>query len=364
MPVTGARSRGVLPSWLPTIGLMHLVWLTYLGFQPVQDPSSGLFDWAVVVVAILIYLPIHVTSYHPSGTLRRRALVATVVLGVLVSLVNASGTIFFIYAAAQAAYQHGPTIVRWLAGLTALSVLVTAVSFVPLPYRLYGAIPTTILMWVIGLQTAAEIRRDTAAERIRIDNVRIEQLATAAERERIARDLHDLLGQSLSSLVVRAQLVQSMIAVDPESAVSHAADLEEGARDTLRQVREAVGGLSQVSLSEEIGTANATLRAAGLDVQVHIPHDAIPNPLVERSLALALRESTTNVIRHAQASSCRIELAHEDGLWRLQIVDNGVGGDFAEGNGLRGMRERITAIGGRVEREAGRGTRVTVTVPA
>lgn len=351
-------------AWLPRSQLLHLVWVSNLVWQPIFDPTADARDWGLVIGVIVVFVGIFVVSHHPDRRIARGALVATVVLGTATTAVNVGGSVMFVYAGVMAAMQYGPSVARRvLVALTILLAVLAAVSFVPFPYRFYGIVPSAFLLWMIGLQSLADINRERESARLRIDNVRIEQLATAAERERIAQDLHDLLGQSLTGMVIRAQLVQSLVRSDPPAAATHAAQLEEAARDTLRQVRNAVGGLSEVALDDEIDTARRTLDAAGVTVRVSLPEAPGPSPLIERSLALAVREATTNVVRHADATTCTITLDRVGSGWELGVADDGIGGDAVEGNGLRGMRERIAAIGGAVERDGRSGMRVAVTVP-
>ena len=352
------------PSWAPRGELVHLVWVSNLLWQPVFDPASSWVSWTVVGVAATLMVAFFVASYHPDPRVRSGALYGTTGLGVVVTMVNIGAAVFFVYAGAIAVRQRGRRPMRWLAGLTVAIAVLSVVTFVPWPYSLFGVLPCLVLLWVIGLQIRADMTQQDEAERLRIDNVRIEQLATAAERERIARDLHDLLGQQLTGVVVRSQLIQSLAAAAPDEAAEEARLLESEARDLLDQVRRTVGGLSEVSLVDEVEGARRSLGAAGIEATFEVPTGEGPNPLVERSLALALRESVTNLIRHSQATRCRVVLASADGLWRLEVADDGVGGNEAEGNGLRGMRERVGAVGGSVERSGERGTRIVVTVPA
>lgn len=354
----------LLPAWMPRRQLLHLAYLSNLLWQPAFDLDRTWVDWAVVVVVPLVFVPLHLASCHPDRRVRERVLWATTALGVAATPLNAGASVLFVYAAVQASYLLGRRAIRWHLGLTALIGMVTLVSPIPMPYKLYAVLPAVAFIYIIGQQCIAEVEREQESERLRIDNVRIEQLATSAERERIGRDLHDLLGRSLTSLVVRAQLVQSLLPADPERAADAAGELEGTAREVLAQVRAAVGGLQEVSLAEELDGAHRTLAAAGLAVEVELPDALDPNPLAERCLALALRESVTNVVRHAEARTCRIALHRAGTAWRLEVADDGRGGAAPEGNGLRGMRERITAVGGVVERSGTAGTRVRVTVPA
>ena len=343
---------------------IYLVFLANLAWQPALDPAGSWVDWAFAGLVVALFLPLWFVSCSRHEHLHRAALVATVVLGGLAAIVNVAASVLFVYAAAMAAQRGRDQFLRWNVGMTVLLFVLAAVSLVPFPYRLWGLLPSLLFLWFVGVETLDEAEQEREAERLRIDNVRVEQLAASAERERIAQDVHDLLGQSLTSLVVRAQLIQTLAVSDPTAAAEHAREVEENARAALEQVRTAVSGLHDVSLDEEVVTARRTLAAAGVEATVISAEEAEPNPLVERSLALALREAVTNVVRHAGAQACTITVGREDGLWRLEVTDDGRGGAAPEGNGLRGMRERIAAVGGRVERRAGHGTSVVVTVPA
>ena len=353
--------------------LVYLIYLANMAWQPWFDPTASWVDWALVAGIAVAFIPLFVASHHPRRRVAMAALVGTVVLGTVATLFNVGASVLFVYAAAMAAEFSRDQALRWNVGMTFLLFGLATVSPVPFPYRLWGVLPSLVFLWIVGLQVQRDVARRTEAERLRIDNVRIEQLATSAERERIARDLHDLLGQSLTGIVVRAQLIQSLAGQDPAAAAQEAQSVEEGARAALEQVRSAISGLRDVSLDDEIAAARRTLVAAGVNPSVQRQDAVEPNPLVERSLALALREAVTNVIRHSEASACIIELGCADGIWRLAVRDNGNGDDAPEGNGLRGMRERITAVGGRVERRVNAGstggtgstgTSVIVTVPA
>ena len=351
-------------AWFPRGDLLHLIWVGNLAWQPLFNTESSTLDWVVVAVTIVLFVPLFVVACHPGTQLRRLALYGTTALGVAVTMVNVGGAVFFVYAGVMAIRGQSRNAMRWLVGLSLAIAVLAVVSFVPMPYSLFGVLPSALLLWVIGLQTRADVAKEAETERLRIDNVRIEQLATSAERERIARDLHDLLGQQLTELVVRSQLVQSLIDADPQQARQETARVEGAARELLGQVRHTVGGLSEVSLHDEVAAARRSLGAAGIEAEFDIDAVPGPNPLVERSLALALRESVTNIIRHADAERCRVTLEHDGDVWRLAVSDDGVGGDLVEGHGLRGMRERVGAIGGRVDRSGDAGTRVVVTVPA
>lgn len=196
----------------------------------------------------------------------------------------------------------------------------------------------------------------------------IGRLAVADERLRFARDLHDLLGHSLSVIALKSELASRLIDDHPEQAAEHVRDIEAVSRRALSEVREAVAGYRRPLLSAELAGARSTLAAAGIEV------DAAPAPVVELPpdaeavLAWAVREGTTNVLRHSEAGHVRISVAVGARDAELELIDDGCGGDEAadgDGTGLAGLAERVARVRGRMDAapNAGGGFRLAVTVP-
>jgi two-component system, NarL family, sensor histidine kinase DesK len=177
----------------------------------------------------------------------------------------------------------------------------------------------------------------------------VAQLAATQERLRLARDLHDLLGHSLSLITLKSELAGRMLPGRPEEAAAQVADVERVSRQALVDVREAVTGYRRPTLAVELAAARGALRTAGIE-----PHtDAAPTTDVpadaEGTLAWALREAVTNVVRHSGATRCEVALAHTvDGMLRLTVTDNGRGRSpgAGPGNGLTGLEERLALAGG------------------
>jgi two-component system sensor histidine kinase DesK len=185
-----------------------------------------------------------------------------------------------------------------------------------------------------------------------------------AERERIARDLHDVLGHTLSVIVLKAELAGRLLGKDNARAASEIADVEKTARTALAEVREAIGGYRTKGLQAEVEQARRTLDAAGVLLECG---DTPPQMAAseETVLSLAVREAVTNIVRHAGATLCTMQFAESgDGFRALIVADNGRGAGGGEGNGLRGMRERVQALGGRFRVESSSGTRVVIELPA
>jgi len=170
------------------------------------------------------------------------------------------------------------------------------------------------------------------------------ELAVENERTRFARDLHDILGHSLTVITVKAELAQRLLDVDPERTRAELADLERLSRDALADVRRAVEGYRELTLPGELSRARAALAAAGIDARLPSASDDVPTELREL-FAWVVREGVTNVLRHSQARTCTIEL----GLRRVEVRDDGLGIAGPEtGSGLLGLTERASAVGATV----------------
>jgi signal transduction histidine kinase len=195
-----------------------------------------------------------------------------------------------------------------------------------------------------------------------------QQLGTRAaddERLRLARDLHDLLGHSLSLITIKSQLARRLLGSEGSPAADEIGDIERVARQSLQDVRHAVDGYRQPSFAAALAGARAALDAAGIDSTVEQTAGTLPTG-VDAALAWAVSEGVTNVIRHSRAAACSIRLTREGQEARLEITDNGAPSETnTPGNGLRGLRERAAARGGRVD--AGPlpqgGFRVEMSVP-
>ena len=187
---------------------------------------------------------------------------------------------------------------------------------------------------------------DRMSEQLR---VLYEQLADQ-ERLRLARDLHDLLGHSLSLITIKSQLARRLLASgDTARATIEVADLESVARESLQDVRHAVDGYRQPGLASTIAGARTALAAAKIASTIEIDADPLPTP-VDAALAWAVREGITNVIRHSGAAACSIRLTRDGDEAHLEIADDGPRqAPRAPGNGLRGLQERASAQGGRVD---------------
>jgi two-component system sensor histidine kinase DesK len=217
---------------------------------------------------------------------------------------------------------------------------------------------------IVGLSAVAGCLLIAANQQLSLAREQIARLAVGEERLRFARDLHDLLGHSLSVIALKSELAGRLIKATPGLAAHEVEDIEQVARDALREVREAVTGYRQPSLNAELAGAREALTAAGVELRSEDEHPALP-PAVEAVSAWAVREGVTNVMRHSQAKRCAIRIFKKDGHATVEVVDDGLGGMPEPGSGLRGLRERVLERGGTLTAEPllHEGFRLRVTLP-
>ena len=195
------------------------------------------------------------------------------------------------------------------------------------------------------------------------------RLAVADERARFARDLHDLLGHSLSVIALKAELAGRLMREQPAEAAGHVSEIEQVARGALTEVREAVSGYRQPTLDDEIAGAKMALSAAGIEAQIERPAVTF-DPAIEAVLAWTVREGATNVIRHSGAGHCSVKVMAGLGEAGVEVLDDGPGCEDAianghDGHGLEGLRERVARLHGQIEAGVGAagGYRLAVRVP-
>jgi two-component system sensor histidine kinase DesK len=224
-----------------------------------------------------------------------------------------------------------------IAGTAAVAVAITDELNVAVQVVAFGLI-------LVAVRRLMELVRELEAAR-----AQVAELAASEERLRLSRDMHDLLGHNLSLIALKSELARKLLGRDPEAAEVEVRDIESVARTSLQEARAAVQGLRRASLASELDRAREALEAAGIEVEVRTIG---PLPArVETLLGFAVREGSTNVIRHSGARRCEIAVERVGDLAELTLRDDGAGPDGAgtEGSGLRGLAERTAEAGGRLE---------------
>lgn len=343
-----------------------LIWVPVLLAAPVIDagsPPVRLINVALAVVAAVSCV-IAVVSSWPAPTGRATAAWAVLALSITTgSLISPVWSPAWLLVAMAAGVGFRPR--WWLLTVPACAIAAAWLSMLHTGYdqSVLGLAFTVILAGATAgvlsqlVETSETLRRTRA------------QLAAAAvdqERDRIARDLHDVLGHTLSTMVVKAAATRRLVRTDPDAAAGHAADIEAIGRTALTSVRQAIDDTHPLDLAEELATAAATLEAAGISAT--LPGPGPGRCPADQPLAWAVREAVTNVVRHSQARHCHIRLTDEGGRRQLTVTDDGVGGSrppTAGAHGLSGLRRRLELAGGTLQVQPGsEGFTLTAWVPS
>lgn len=347
----GSRKVGAEAYW-------QLMYLGLMFFDPIFRRVSAL-EWAVTLGGMAVFLPLYFQAWRTAGRRQLVWIAAIAALGVVVAPFNFGAFGYHIYAVALLAHGFRPRVA--IQGMVCLLALIAAESWLfslPKYFWIFSAVFVVIVG--VGQMFYGEMSRKNV--KLRRTQEEVERLATVAERERIARDLHDLLGHTLSLVTLKAELAARLIERDPEAAGREMREVEEISRKALAEVRKAVTGYRAADLATARVQARLALEAAGVHLEWQGEAPDL-DPEGEHVLALALREAVTNVVRHARALTCRVTITTmEPEKVVLEVADDGRGGG-AEGSGLAGMRERVEALGGTVERESDGGTRLRVVLP-
>jgi len=335
------RADGRVMRSLPFVMLIHLIWLF---LWPTLAGAS--FNRVILptLISVIPFLYLHLCTYYYNGphVIRARYIFGLYVLAYLLTPFNLSGMGYLIFGFFSLAFTM-PTRFTWKA--IAISIGLFSIELLVLQHSTATIVSVLVPLAIFGIVAVYTGYTTSQQAVLRRSKEEIMRLATLAERERIGRDLHDLLGHTLSVVALKSELARKLIDRDIDAARAEIAEVERVARDSLSQVRNAVAGIRSTALNAELLSATALLEAQGLKVKcetenVKLPHDR------ETALALSLREAATNIGRHAAATGVTIRVKKESSTVVVEVADDGRGGRIVMGNGLNGMRERLANVGG------------------
>ncbi|MBV1776824.1 sensor histidine kinase [Burkholderiaceae bacterium DAT-1] len=331
---------------------ISLFFLLFVGMPFISDNfMSPLNQWSglVSILACIAYVPMHFASYRirDSRTLYLITL-ATFLIGALALPFNWACYTFFIYACFIGGdfFSRKERIAQFLL-VNIGSWGVYSLLNVWLGYPIIQGFVT----FTAGLGIWSEFERKQKLIKVAELEIAQERMAKSADRDRIARDMHDLLGHTLSMIALKAELASKLAEREPARAATESAEVAAIAREALTQVRQAILGLKSVSLIEAVRQSEATLTAAGITHHFTVQPIASLDAASEHALAQTLTESITNIIRHSGASEVWISVTQDSHDVVLQVRDNGkaVAGSIKEGNGLSGMRQRLASVDGELK---------------
>jgi two-component system sensor histidine kinase DesK len=339
----------------------RLLTLAYLLMYPVPwlqaRPTAS--SVAASAAGIALFVPLYFYGYGLPGWRRLWVVAAVFALGFALAPCGGVWSVFVVYAASLAGFSRpAPARITGFCAVLAGTVACgLALRLSPWEWGSGLFFATLIGMGSVFAATMNESNEALARAR---DDAR--HLAILAERERIARDLHDVLGHTLTLVAVKADLARKLMERDPSAARREVAEIHAAARAALGEVRAAVTGMRSTTLAAELSDARRALESAGIAVESATPLEPLP-PLIETALAYVIREAATNVIRHSGAQRCRITLRRVGGDAALEIQDDGCGGDVTEGNGVTGMRQRLAAFRGALRVSGTAGMLIEARVP-
>ncbi|MBM7084842.1 sensor histidine kinase [Micromonospora humidisoli] len=366
-PATGRRRRGLL------LVASHTLWFWLLlppstaiahgQVRPTAVAAAGLVTFALLYLA-LVAVPVADLVVPP--VLFHLGLLVFAALGVGLAGAYAGGPEGWLILLTYVATAGAVGLVRPVQGFAWVGGSAVAVLTIGLAHRVpVGDIAASALITVLaGAMTLAFTRTARLVAELRRAQQELARTAVEQERLRFARDLHDLLGHTLSLVVVKAEVVRRLAPADPGRAAAEARDIERIGRTALAEVREAVTGYRDRSFGRELDGARTALADGGITVTVRQPGRPLPVE-ADDAFGWVLREGVTNVLRHSHASRCEIEVRADAEESVLTIGDDGVGSRVEPGNGLRGLTERLARAGGElhVTSVRGGGLRLTARIP-
>jgi two-component system, NarL family, sensor histidine kinase DesK len=361
------------PKWFPWLMLVWSIWIFVTPYYT-QERFEG-WLWPTVA-SYLVFLVLFWRAYYRD---RRHMLwIALGIAGLAFALTpfNPGAQGYLIYACAFVAFCPPPRrAIAWMIVLQALYLAQWLILDWPLIYMV-AALVVGFAVGVMNISFARKLQADAA---LLLSHDEVRRLAALAERERIGRDLHDLLGHTLSLIALKSELAGKLLARGDSAdaravAQREIVEVSRVAREALTQVRAAVTGIRAAGMAAELASAKLLLECEGVTLRYSVDDAqtdaggldgrALP-PGVETALAMTVREAVTNIQRHARAHTAEIALRMRGGEAVLEISDDGRGGAIVPGNGLGGMRERVEALGGRLRIDSvkGSGTKIEVRLP-
>jgi two-component system, NarL family, sensor histidine kinase DesK len=230
-------------------------------------------------------------------------------------------------------------------------ITITVIGVILLPFSMYN-----------------RMKREILEGQLADANQRISRLMVIEERQRIARDLHDTLGHKLSLIGLKSDLAGKLMKRNPDAALNEIIDIHQTARTALKEVRELVSDMKSFRLKDEIRHIQQILKAKDVRYQVvGSPHLNNTPLLVENVLSMCIREAVTNIVKHSEATFCKIKIEEKENEVSIEVTDNGIGftnkDDKTAGHGLQGMKERLEFVNGSLEILSNNGMNLTIRVP-
>lgn len=342
--------------WLPWL---MLIWSFGIFATPLFMTGDLFASWLwPTLVSYALFLGLYFCAYYRDRKLLPLNTLGIAALGFLLAPYNPGANAYVIYACAFLAFCAPPRVaVQYMIVL----MIAYAGEWMLLGFPWIYMANAALVGLIVGVMNIMFARKHQRDAELKLSHDEVRRLAALAERERIGRDLHDLLGHTLSLITLKSELANRLWERDLTAARREVIDVERVARDALAQVRRAVTGIRAAGLVPEVAAAKLMLESSNVHFDYQLADYILPAE-IETVLAMVAREAVTNIQRHSRATQARLLLAINAGTVELSISDNGHGGVIVPGNGLAGMRERLGLIGASLSIESSRATGTTLCV--
>ncbi|MEH7455844.1 sensor histidine kinase [Bacillus sp. JJ1127] len=351
------------------MGFFPYMWFVYLLFPIYNLTQVSGWKLLIGIGMLMIFVVTYRQLYFVNKTFILWACIQMLFIFLFALFYNPFMIFFGFFTASAMGFAPSKKVFQVLFGL--LIVMLGAFIFVYFKQLTTTSLVNIVPMFILMLLTPFGMRNFNQKKMLKNQlnqaNEQIKELVKREERQRIARDLHDTLGHTLSLITLKSQLVEKLIVKNPERASVEAKEITQTSRTALKQLRELISDMRMITVEEELDQIKAILQAANITLEVEQKASSSTlSPLEQNILGMCLREAITNVVKHSKATMCTVSIFEAQGELILEVKDNGVGlqGQSHDGNGIRGMKERIALIDGAIELDAAHpGTLLTVKVP-
>ncbi|MCH5438906.1 MULTISPECIES: histidine kinase [Bacillus cereus group] len=364
--MTGKKRIEIFPKHMGFFPYMFLVYLLFPIYHLAQ--ASG---WKLIIGSgmLIVFIITYRQLYFVQRTFIFWACIQMILIFLFAIFYNAFMIFFGFFTASAMGFAPSKKVFRIL--LCLLVVMLGVFVFINMnqltPTSLVNIVPMFILMLLTPFGMRNFNQKKMLRNQLNEANEQIKDLVKREERQRIARDLHDTLGHTLSLITLKSQLVEKLIVKNPERASTEAKEITQTSRTALKQLRELISDMRMITVEEELEQIKAILQAANVELEIKQETSASSlSPIEQNILGMCLREAVTNVVKHSKATRCIVSVRELQGELILTVEDNGIGlaDQNHDGNGIRGMKERIALIDGFVELGTiNPGTLLTVKVP-
>ncbi|KAB2459051.1 sensor histidine kinase [Bacillus sp. CH126_4D] len=336
------------------MGFFPYMFLVYLLF-PIYHLSQA-SGWKLVIGSgmLIVFIITYRQLYFVQRTFVFWACIQMVLIFLFALFYNPFMIFFGFFTASAMGFAPSTKVFRVL--LCLLVVMLGAFVFVNVNQLTTTSLVNIVPMFILMILTPFGMRnfnqKKVLKNQLNEANEQIKDLVKREERQRIARDLHDTLGHTLSLITLKSQLVEKLIVKNPERASAEAKEITQTSRTALKQLRELISDMRMITVEEEIEQIKAILQAANIELEVKQEASSSSlSPIEQNIVGMCLREAVTNVVKHSKATKCTVSVLESQGELILKVEDNGIGlaNQNQDGNGIRGMKERIALIDGFVE---------------